>query len=122
MKQWQIVLTSILAACGLGGLMALTNPDRSAYEIYAVDRMSDFAKDQCDRAPAGLGVLLQGPCRAAIEAYKPQFRPLLSATTSRQNWVLFSIYRSDISIPMVNLNAQVESIGIFDRFFTYKTP
>ncbi len=122
MKQWQIVFLSIVVGSGLVGVMALTNPDRSAYENYAVDRISDLAKDQCDRAPAGLGILLQGPCRAAIEAYKPQLRPLLSATTSRQNWVLLSIYRSDISIPAVNLNARVESIGIFDRFFTYKTP
>jgi Domain of unknown function (DUF4359) len=122
MRQWQIVLLSIVAGCGLGGAMALTNPDRSAYENYAVDRISDFAKDQCDRAPAGLGVLLQAPCRAAIEVYKPQLRPLLAASTSRQNWLLFSIYRSDISIPAANLNARVESIGIFDRFFTYKTP
>jgi Domain of unknown function (DUF4359) len=122
MRQWQIVLLSIVAGCGLGGIMALTNPSRSAYEIYAVERIGDLAKDQCDRAPAGLGVLLQQPCRAAIEAYKPQLRPLLAATTNRQNWILFSIYRSDISIPVVNLNARVESIGIFDRFFTYKTP
>jgi hypothetical protein len=102
--------------------MALTNPDRAAYENYAVDRISDLAQDQCDRAPAGLGVLLQGPCRAAIEAYKPQFRPFLAANTTRKNWLLLSIYRSDISIPAVNLKMQVESIGIFDRFFTYKTP
>jgi hypothetical protein len=122
MKQLQIILLSIVAGCGLGGVMALTNPDRSAYENYAVDRIGDLAKDQCDRAPAGLGVLLQGPCRAAIEVYKPQIRPLLAATTTRQNLVVFSIYRSDISIPAANLNAQVESIGIFDRFFTYKTP
>jgi Domain of unknown function (DUF4359) len=122
MGQWQVILLSIVAGCGIGGVMALTNPDRSAYENFAVDRISDLAKDQCDRAPGGLGVLVQAPCRAAIEAYKPQFRPLLAATTSRQNWVLFSIYRSDISIPVANLNARIETIGIFDRFFVYKTP
>jgi hypothetical protein len=122
MRQWQIVLLSILAGCGLGGMMALSNPDRSDYENYAVEQIGNLAKDQCDRAPAGLGILLQGPCRAAIEAYKPQLRPLLAATTSRQNWIFFSIYRSDISIPIVNLNARVESIGIFNNFFTYKTP
>jgi Domain of unknown function (DUF4359) len=122
MERWQIILLSIVAGCGLGGMMALSNPDRSAYEHYAVEQIANLAKDQCDRAPAGLGILLQGPCRATIEAYKPQLRPLLAATTSRQNWIFFSIYRSDLSIPMVNLNARVESIGIFDRFFTYKTP
>jgi Domain of unknown function (DUF4359) len=120
--KWQIVLLSIVAGCGLGGVMALTNPDRAAYENYAVDRIGDLAKAECARAPAGLGVFIQEPCRAAIEAYKPDLRPILAAATSRQNWVLFSIYRSNILIPMVNLNVKIESIGIFDRFFVYKTP
>jgi Domain of unknown function (DUF4359) len=122
MRQWQIILVSIVAGCGLGGLMVLTNPSRSAYESYAVDRIGELAKDKCDHAPDGLGVFIQGPCRAAIEAYKPELRILLAAATSRQNWVLFSIYRSNMMVPIVNLPVRVESIGIFDRFFTYKTP
>jgi Domain of unknown function (DUF4359) len=120
--KWKIGLLSIVAGCGLGGVMALTNPSRAAYESFAVDRIGDLAKDKCDHAPDGLGVFIQGPCRAAIEAYKPQLRPILAATTSRQNWGVFSIYRSNIMVPIVNLQIQVESIGIFDRFFVYKTP
>jgi Domain of unknown function (DUF4359) len=122
MKQWQIILLGLIAGCGLVGVMVLTNPDRSAYEHYAVDRIGDLAQAECDHAPAGLGVLVQETCRAAVAAYKPQLQPLLAATTSRQNWRLFSIYRSNISIPAVNLNVQVEAIGIFDRFFVYKAP
>jgi hypothetical protein len=122
MKGWQIVLLGIYAGCGIGVLMALTNPDRAAYENYAVEQVTNLARAQCDRAPAGLGVLIQGPCRAAIDGFKPQIRPLLAATTSRQNLIFFSIYKSDISIPAVNLDARVESIGIFNHFFTYKTP
>jgi Domain of unknown function (DUF4359) len=122
MKGWQIVLLGIYAFGGIGVVMALTNPDRVAYEDYAVERVSNLARDQCDRAPAGFGIVLQGPCRAAIEAFKPQIRPLLAASTTCQNFVLFSLYKSDISIPAVNFNARVESIGIFNNFFTYKTP
>jgi hypothetical protein len=122
MKGWQIGLLGIFAGFSIGGLMALTNPNRAAYEDYAVDRVSSLARDQCDRAPAGFGVMLQGPCRAAVEAFKPQIRPLLAATTSRQNWIFFSVYKSDISIPAIDFKARVESIGIFNNFFTYKTP
>lgn len=122
MKGSQVILLGMLTGCGIGGLMVLTNPDRGAYEDYAVERVSSLAQDQCDRAPAGFGVVLQGPCRAAIVSFKPQIRPLLAATTSRQNLIFFSLYRSDISIPAIDFNARVESIGIFDRFFTYKSP
>jgi hypothetical protein len=122
MKRWQIVLLGIYAGCGIGVLMVLTNPDRVAYENYAVEQATSLAREQCDRAPADLGVIFQGPCRAAIDGFKPQIRPLLAATTSRQNLIFFSIYKSDISIPAVNFNARVESIGIFNNFFTYKTP
>jgi hypothetical protein len=118
MTRWQIVLLGILGLCGLG----LTNPDRAAYETYAFEQIGNLARDQCDRAPAELGIMVQGPCRAAVSAYLPQLRPLLSATTNRQNLLLFSIYRSDISVPAANFNARIESIGILNRFFTYKAP
>jgi hypothetical protein len=119
MKGWQIGLLGIVGVCGLG---FLTNPDRVAYENYAVEQAGYLARAECDRVPGGLGMLVQEPCRAAIAAYKPQIKTLLTATTTRQNWGLFSIYRSDISIPVVNFNGRVESIGLFDRFYTYKTP
>ena len=122
MKPWQIALLSIVTGYGLVGTMALTNPDRDAYETYAIEQIGNLARDQCSQAPAGLGIFLQGPCHGAIEAYKPRLRPILAATTTRQNWLIFSIYRSDISIPAVSFNAKVESIGIFNNFLIYKIP
>jgi hypothetical protein len=120
--QWQVVPIGMLTICGLGGMMMLTNPDRTAYETYAVARIGDLARDQCDRVPGGLGIVLQGPCRASVESFKPQLKPLLAASTTRQNFIFFSIYKSDISIPAVDLKAKVESIGLFNNFFTYKAP
>jgi Domain of unknown function (DUF4359) len=120
MKQWQIVLLSILATLGVGGLMVLTNPERGAYEEYAVEQLGNQAREKCDLAPSGLGILFQGTCRVAIDNFKPQLRTLVSASSNRQNFGLFSIYRSDISIPVVNIGVRVESIGMFNRFFTYK--
>ncbi len=100
--------------------MMLTNPERGAYEEYAVEQLGNHAREKCDLAPSGLGILLQGTCRVAIDNFKPQMRTLVSASSNRQNFGLFSIYRSDISIPVVNLGIKVESIGMFNRFFTYK--
>jgi hypothetical protein len=107
---------------GVGGLMVLTNPTPDAYEAYAIEQIANRAKDECNKAPAGFGVVLQGPCRAAIEAAKPQIRPLIAAATTRQNFVLFSIYQTDLSVPALNFHTQVETIGAFNHFYTYKLP
>jgi hypothetical protein len=102
-------------------MLVLTNPSRSTYEDYAIKQIEDQARSQCDRAPAGFGIMLQGPCRAAISAIKPQLRPLIAASSTCENLILVSICRSNISIPAINFQAQVESLGILDRFYTYKT-
>jgi Domain of unknown function (DUF4359) len=120
MKQWQIVLLGMLATLGVGGLMALTNPELGAYEEYAVEQLGNQAREKCDLAPSGLGVLFQGTCQVAVDNFKPQLRTLVSESSNRQNLVFFSIYRSDLSIPVVNLGIKVESIGMFNHFFTYK--
>jgi hypothetical protein len=114
-KRWQLALIATL------GALTLTNPDRNAYETYAVEQVSTLAKEQCQQAPTNLGALIQLPCRATVEAFKPNIRPLLSATTTRQNLFLVSIYRSNISIPAINFHAEVESTGLFNSFYIYKT-
>lgn len=120
MKHWQLGLFGIFVLGGLSGVMALTNPERAAYEEYAVQQLESQAMEQCEMAKVGLSSILQGPCRAAIESVKPQLLPLVSASTNRQNLILFSLYRSDISVPYVKLTLKVESIGMFNRFYTYK--
>jgi hypothetical protein len=122
MGRWQLVLLSIVGIGGAISIAALTNPDRADYEVYAVEQVGNLAASQCNRAPDGFKIVLQAPCRAAIDALKPQIRPILAANTTRQNYILFSIYRSKLSMPSVKLDTQVESIGIFKTFYTYKTP
>jgi hypothetical protein len=120
MKHWKLGLFGLFALGGLAGVMALTNPERTAYEEYAVQQLEKQAMEQCEMAAIGLSSILQGPCRAAIETVKPQLLPLVSASTNRQNLILFSLYRSDISVPYVKLTLKVESIGMFNSFYTYK--
>lgn len=122
MLRWQVSVIGILTLLGVGGVMALTNPQQDAYEAYAIEQIANRAKDECNKAPAGFRGVLQEPCRAAIAAAKPQIRLLLRTATTRQNFVLFSIYKSDLSEPALNFQAQVETIGIFNHFYTYKLP
>jgi hypothetical protein len=111
MKHWKLGLFGLFALAGLGGVMALTNPETTAYEEYAVKQLEAKAMEQCEMSAIGLSSILQGPCRAAIETVKPQLSPLVSASTNRQNL---------ISVPYVKLTLKVESIGMFNSFYTYK--
>jgi hypothetical protein len=122
MLRWQVPLIGSLTLLGVGGIMILTNPQPADYEAYAIEQIANRAKEECNRVPAGFGIVLQGPCRAAIEAAKPQIRPLLNAATTRQNFVLFSIYQTDLSVPALKFHTQVETIGAFNNFYTYKMP
>jgi Domain of unknown function (DUF4359) len=102
--------------------LVVTNPTHAAYETYAVEQITNLAKEQCNRAPSKYGILLQEPCRTAIEVFKPHLGLLVLANTQRHNWYFVSFYRSDISIPAANFNGQLETIGILNNFYTYKTP
>jgi hypothetical protein len=103
--------------------MFLTNPASEAYEQYAVAQVVDRLAHECQQLPlGGFETVIEAPCRGTLDAAKPSIKEVVTKSTTRQNLGLFSIYRSDISVPELNFNARVESIGAFDRFFTYKAP
>jgi hypothetical protein len=110
----------IVFLMGLSIGLTLTNPNRTAYETYATEQITELAKEQCDRVLIEYEGSLQSPCRMAIEVFKPELRPLIAAHTRRQNWYLVSIYRSEIAIPGVKFNVVVESVGVLNNFYTYQ--
>jgi hypothetical protein len=122
MARWQTISFGLFVLGAVLALMALTNPDSAAYETYLVEQIADRASSECQQAPAGFGEILKEPCQGAIQAAKPHVRKLIDGATTRQNFGLFSRYTSDLSIPELKFNARVESIGAFDRFYTYKLP
>jgi hypothetical protein len=122
MLRWQVPAIGILTLLAGGAAMVLSNPSQDAYEAYAIEQIANRAKEECNRAPAGFGEVIKAPCRAAVEAAKPKLRPLLKTSTTRQNFVFFSIYKSDLAVPALNFRTQVETIGIFNGFYTYKAP
>jgi Domain of unknown function (DUF4359) len=93
-------------------LLASTNPDQSAYKVYATKQAISLAKEQC----LPLDFISKGLCLIAAEAATPIIQPLITATSSRQNFILFSIYKSEISVADISFNAKVESIGVGGQF------
>ncbi|MBP0001392.1 MAG: DUF4359 domain-containing protein [Cyanobacteria bacterium SID2] len=106
-----------IAILGLGAVMALTNPGESAYENYAEDRLSTYLKeDVCSEAG-----LLQDPCESLVESSQAELQNLIASNTERQNFLLFSIYRTELSVPIPGVPAiKAQTLGVLTRFHTYE--
>ncbi len=105
---------------GLGGFMVITNPGQRDYEQYATETLSSYLKEEvCIQAPRGLGGFLQSYCKTLVDTGQPQIKTLISTTTKRQNYLLFSIYETELSLPSPVPSYQFETIGAFQQFYTY---
>jgi hypothetical protein len=122
MARWQTISLGLFVLAGVLALMGLTNPDGAAYEGYIAEQIADRASAECDKAPGGFAEVLRDPCAAGIRSAMPHVKHVISTATIRQDFLLFSVYSSEISIPQIQFTAKVESIGAFDRFYTYKLP
>ncbi|MBF2005080.1 MAG: DUF4359 domain-containing protein [Chlorogloeopsis fritschii C42_A2020_084] len=117
----------------LGVVMAKTNPTQVEYEEYAEQRLTNYLKTNvCKKTPKILENLIRFNCKQIVDSARSQVRELIAENTERQDFVIFSIYRTNLSLnsvtPGVNLDAllsstpgyQFETLGAFDQFYTYK--
>ena len=115
-----IIYIGAAALAGLGVVMAAGNPSQSIYEGYAVQRLTEYLKnDVCTKAPKIFESLLQRNCTALIDSSRPQMRQIVSESTQRQNFIFFSIYRTNLSINPVIPSYHFETVGAFQNFYTY---
>ncbi|MBD2500338.1 DUF4359 domain-containing protein [Anabaena azotica] len=107
-------------AAVLGVAMAQTNPNQAEYEDYAVQRLTGYLKsDVCNKTTKFLQSLINYNCDKLIDSANPQIRQLLSATTERQDFFLFSIYRTELKISDLIPSYKFETVGAFNNFYTY---
>ncbi len=121
MKKYRIA--AIVGGCalvGLGGILAITNPGPVAYEAFATQAAIEYVKESvCIKAPTLFG--LQAQCQSALESNRGAIKKIIVDGTRRQNYVLFSLYTTDLAISSELPAYHVESVGILGRFVIYKT-
>jgi Domain of unknown function (DUF4359) len=114
-----------LIVLGLGAATAITNPDQSTYNEFATQKLSEYLQeDTCAKA----GIALQAPCSSLVNDNQSQIQKLVAANTQRQNFIFFSIYKTDITpgnlLPDFLSNAlpsyHFETAGILNSFHVYK--
>jgi hypothetical protein len=122
MKAWTMIASvGAVGIAVLGVTMAQTNPQQAEYEEYAVQKLTMYLKtDFCKKTPNFLQNLIQFNCDQLIESVNPQMRDVIATTTKRQNYVVFSVYTTDLKIDNLIPGYKFETIGAFDNFYTYK--
>jgi Domain of unknown function (DUF4359) len=116
------VITSVgvLALFLLGVAMVKTNPREAAYQQYAVDELTSYLKSNvCKKTPTILEKVINVNCEKLVETANPEIRDIIAATTERHDFVIFSIYRTDLKINDWIPGYRFETIGAFDNFYTY---
>jgi Domain of unknown function (DUF4359) len=117
------IITSVGAAgiAVLGMTMAKTNPEQPKYEQYAVQQLTTYLKtDVCKKTPNFLQNIIKFNCDKLIESVNPQMRDIIASTTKRQNYIIFSVYSTEIKLDNLLPNYKFETVGAFDNFYTYK--
>jgi hypothetical protein len=122
------ILAAIAAIFGLVGVgMAVTNPNQAAYETFATEQLTVYLQDNvCKKVPVGFNLNQQ--CRSALRSNQDQLRQLISESTKRQNFGLFSLYTTDLSIDSwlpAYLSASlpsyhIETAAAFQNFYIYQ--
>ncbi|MFM9101206.1 MAG: DUF4359 domain-containing protein [Cyanobium sp.] len=76
----------------------MTNPGRDDFEPFAAEQLTKAAVEElCD--PSGLPViarLMVRDCPGLIRSQRPVLGKLALAATQRRNFLLFSLYRTDL--------------------------
>jgi hypothetical protein len=122
MKILQIVATlGGTALVGLAGWMVLTNPGQETYEEYATEQLTTYLKDEaCTQVPNALENFLQRQCKSLVDTGRPQLEQIIAKTTQRQNFILFSIYRTNLEISPLLPVYHFETLGAFQNFYIYQ--
>lgn len=127
MKTIGLAIGAIACVAGVG--LALSNPKPESYKQYAAAKLVTYLETEgCDRLPDFLSTLLGDNCRALARSLEPQLRDAIGYTTERQNFGLFSIYRTEIGFKDIlppelgdDLPGYtIESVGLGNQFYTYR--
>jgi len=123
MKTSQLLLGVLgLGVLGLAGVMAVTNPNEVAFGEFALEQVKTQG---CKEVPQ----LIRQQCPQFVQENRAQVKKLIVQSTERQNYGLFSLYRTNLStrsivpdLPVfLDVPAfQLETVGMMGKFYIYQ--
>lgn len=112
------MLVSSITIIALGTAMTVTNPRREAYQNYAAQKMSVYLKNE---VCTDLSNFLQGQCNQLVNRGQDPMKKMIAQSTQRHNYILFSIYETELSLITGLPSYQFKTLGIFQNFWIYET-
>lgn len=122
MKYINIIKSAgIVVLAALGTAMAMTNPSQSDYEEYALEQLTDYLKDNvCTQAPKDFDNFLRRQCKTLVDSGRPQLRKMIAENTDQQNFLIFSIYHTELSVGPFLPSYNFETVAAFNKFYIYQ--
>jgi hypothetical protein len=106
---------------GIAVVMVFTNPSNAAYQEYAANTLNVYLKEQiCTQISQQRGKFLQSHCYSLVDTARPQLSEIVAQNTKRYNFILFSIYQTDLSISSALPDYHVCTIGVLESFYIYQ--
>lgn len=121
MKPLTTLICVSAASIGIiGSILTKTNPNQNKYEEYALDKVTTYLKtDVCNKTPSFLEKLIEVNCEEMLQSAMPHLKELITTTTNRQDYLIFSIYRTEIKLDSVIPGYKFETVGALNQFYTF---
>ena len=121
MQGLQLILKGGVITLGvLGGLLFATNPGQKDYEDYAAITLSTYLKDDiCKQGNGKLGEFLTSQCKSLVDVSRPQLQEFISTKTERRNFLVFSIYETNLALFESLPSYRFQTVGLLQQFYTY---
>ncbi len=107
----------------IGGIMAVNNPAQIDYEKYATQELTGYLKqDVCTKVKteAEVKALLTGYCKTLVDTGQPYIKNTIALSTTRRNFLLFSIYQTELAFPAPIPSYQFGTIAVMKQFYLYE--
>lgn len=118
--------SAIITGVGVFGLsllaiaMVKSNPSEASYQQYAVKELSSYVKSNvCKKSLGILDKLINNQCDKFVDTASPQMGDFIAASTERHDFMIFSVYRTELKVSDWVPSYKFETIGAFDKFYTY---
>lgn len=117
----QIGTVSAIAILTVATSMTITNPTQEDYDQYARDQLAEYLKENvCNDVPEELGEFGKRQCRTLVDTGRIPIQQLVAANTERENYFLFSIYRTKFSDLPFLPTYYFETVGVLQQFVVYQ--